>query len=47
MPGHTDNKKSGAGMSWIKFVKAYAKKHNMKYNEALKRAAPEFRKMKK
>jgi hypothetical protein len=22
--------------SWIEFVKSYAKKHNMKYNEALK-----------
>ena len=51
MPGHTDKKddkkKNGGGMSWISFVKAYAKKNNMKYNEALKKAGPEFRKMKK
>ena len=36
MPGHTDKKddkkKNGGGMSWISFVKAYAKKNNMKYN---------------
>ena len=51
MPGHTDKKddkkKNGGGMSWIAFVKQYAKKNNMKYNEALKKAGPEFRKMKK
>ena len=23
-------------MKWIEFIKAYAEKHNMKYNEALK-----------
>ena len=51
MPAHKDKKddkkKNGGGMSWIAFVKAYAKKNNMKYNEALKKAEPEFRKMKK
>jgi len=31
---------------WIEFVKEYAKKNNMKYNEALKKAGPEFRKTK-
>ena len=29
---------------WINFVKAYAKKNNIKYNEALKKAGPEYRK---
>ena len=33
-------------MKWIEFVKAYAKKNNIKYGEALKKAAPEYRKMK-
>lgn len=51
MPGHTDKKdgkkKSGGKMSWVSFVKEYSKKNNMKYNEALKKAGPEFRKMKK
>ena len=51
MPAHKDKKddkkKNGGGMSRISFVKAYAKKNNMKYNEALKKAGPEFRKMKK
>lgn len=42
-----EKKKSGGGMNWISFVKQYAKKNNMKYNEALKRAGPEYRKMKK
>jgi len=32
--------------SWIVFVKAYAKKNNMKYNEALKKAGPEYKKSK-
>ena len=31
---------------WVSFVKAYAKKHGIKYGEALKRAAPEYRKRK-
>ena len=31
---------------WISFVKAYAKKHGIKYGEALKKAAPEHRKRK-
>jgi hypothetical protein len=30
--------------NWIKHVKAYAKKHNMKYNEALKEAGKTFKK---
>jgi len=30
---------------WIDFVKAFAKKNNIKYNEALKKAGPEYRKM--
>jgi len=30
---------------WIDFVKAYAKKNNIKYNEALKKAGPEYRRM--
>ena len=30
---------------WIKFVKAYAQKHNIPYGEALKRAGPEYRKL--
>jgi hypothetical protein len=51
MPRHSDkkdnNKKSGGGMSWVSHVKEYAKKNNMKYNEALKKAGPEFKKMKK
>jgi|TARA_A100000171_G_scaffold5954_1_gene4681 hypothetical protein len=48
MPGHYDDKKknSGGSSDWIKFVKEYAKKNNMKYNEALKKAGPEYRKMK-
>jgi len=29
---------------WTDFVKAFAKKNNIKYNEALKKAAPEYRK---
>ena len=29
---------------WINFVKEYAKKNNIKYNEALKKAGPEYRK---
>jgi len=32
--------------TWIDFVKAYAKKHNMTYTEALKKAGPEFKKQK-
>jgi hypothetical protein len=32
--------------SWIDHVKAYAKKHNLKYNEALKKAGPSFKKSK-
>jgi len=47
---HKDGKKKsggGGGMSWVKFVKEYAKKNNMKYNEALKKAGPEYRKMNK
>jgi len=53
MPGHTDKKDGkkksggGGGMSWVSFVKQYAKKNNMKYNEALKKAGAEFKKMKK
>jgi len=27
---------------WISFVKSYAKKHGIKYGEALKKAAPEY-----
>ena len=30
--------------SWIEHVKAYAKKNNMKYNEALKKAGPSYKK---
>jgi|TARA_R110002012_G_scaffold149551_1_gene308589 hypothetical protein len=30
---------------WTDFVKAFAKKNNIKYNEALTKAAPEYRKM--
>lgn len=33
-------------MKWIEFVKAYAKKNNIKYGEALSKAGPEYRKMK-
>jgi hypothetical protein len=29
---------------WIEFVKKYAKENNMKYNEALKKAGPAYRK---
>tara|TARA_R110001599_G_scaffold196658_1_gene393177 strand:+ start:506 stop:634 length:129 start_codon:yes stop_codon:yes gene_type:complete len=29
---------------WINFVKEYAKKHNIKYNEALKKAGKEYKK---
>lgn len=29
---------------WTDFVKAYAKKHGIKYPEALKKAGPEYRK---
>ena len=50
MPGHSDkkgDKKKSGEMSWVSFVKEYAKKNNMKYNEALKKAGPEFKKMKK
>ena len=32
--------------SWISFVKQYAKKHNLTYKEALKKASPEYRKYK-
>jgi|TARA_R110000824_G_C15095562_1_gene665786 hypothetical protein len=31
---------------WIDFVKAYSKKNNISYTEALKKAGPEYRKMK-
>lgn len=31
---------------WIDFVKKYAKANNMTYGEALKKAAPEYRKKK-
>lgn len=44
---HNDDKKKGSAMSWVSFVKQYAKKNNMKYTEALKKAGPEFRKLKK
>ena len=30
--------------SWIEHVKAYAKKNNIKYNEALKKAGPSYKK---
>lgn len=30
---------------WIDFVKAYSKKNNISYTEALKKAGPEYRKM--
>ncbi len=30
---------------WISFVKAYSKKNNISYPEALKKAGPEYRKM--
>ena len=30
--------------SWIVFVKAYAKKHNMSYREAMKKAKPSYKK---
>jgi len=30
---------------WIDFVKAYSKKNNMSYTDALKKAGPEYRKM--
>jgi len=30
---------------WISFVKEFAKKNNIKYNEALKKAGPEYRRM--
>lgn len=40
-----EKKKVGGG--WVSFVKEYAKKNNIKYNEALKKAGPEFRKLKK
>jgi len=29
---------------WTEFVKEYAKKNNIKYGEALKKAGPEYRK---
>ena len=32
--------------TWISFVKMYAKKHNISYKQALKRASPEYRKYK-
>ena len=31
---------------WTSFVKVYAKKHGIMYGEALKKAAPEYRKKK-
>jgi hypothetical protein len=43
---------SGAGKKkrepseWVKFVLAFAKQHNLKYSDALKKAGPEYRKMK-
>ena len=43
---------SGAGKAkkqpsaWIKFVMDYSKKHNIKYGDALKKAGPEYKKMK-
>jgi len=40
-----EKKKVGGG--WVEFVKAYAKKNNIKYTEALKKAGPEFRKLNK
>jgi hypothetical protein len=42
-----DKKKKSVGGGWVEFVKEYSKKNNMKYNEALKKAGPEYRKMKK
>lgn len=32
---------------WVKFVKKYAKEHNMSYKEALQRAGPSYRRMHK
>jgi hypothetical protein len=32
--------------AWIKFVMDYSKKHNIKYGDALKKAGPEYKKMK-
>jgi hypothetical protein len=34
------------GNEWIEFVKAYAKDHNLKYNEALKEAGKSYKEMK-
>jgi len=31
---------------WIEFVRAYSKKNNISYPEALKKAGPEYRKTK-
>jgi hypothetical protein len=47
MPSHYDDKKKSNGASdWIKFVKEYSKKNKISYTEALKKAGPEYRKMK-
>ena len=35
-----------APSAWIKFVMEYSKKHNIKYGDALKKAGPEYKKMK-
>jgi hypothetical protein len=35
-----------APSAWIKFVMDYSKKHNIKYGDALKKAGPEYKKMK-
>ena len=32
--------------AWMKFVMDYSKKHNIKYGDALKKAGPEYKKMK-
>ena len=34
------------GNEWIDYVKAYAKDHNLKYNEALKEAGKSYKEMK-
>jgi hypothetical protein len=39
-------KKKREPSEWVKFVLAFAKQHNLKYSEALKKAGPEYRKMK-
>jgi len=44
---HKEDKKKksvGGGGSWIKHVQEFAKKNNMKYGEALKKAGATYKK---